>query len=164
MINSTATKETIAASDLCETEDDPDDSVFDADRSVGGKPLNPGASRTGLSQHRDHVELFLGLIRAMGGWSNNPPSRHFKAAYKRILCHFKLYKEDNGNCIPQENISILYCSSAFKHPDKMINSTATKETIAASDLCETEDDPNDSVFDADRSAENFWRTAPTSAS
>lgn len=36
---------------------------------------------------QDHIELFFGQVRRMGGWNNNPTVRQFSAAYKKILVH-----------------------------------------------------------------------------
>ena len=35
---------------------------------------------------QDHLETLFSKIRRMGGFHNNPPACHFKAALKRLLC------------------------------------------------------------------------------
>lgn len=32
---------------------------------------------------QDHIELFFGKIRSLGGFNNNPNARQFKSAYKK---------------------------------------------------------------------------------
>lgn len=34
---------------------------------------------------QDHLELFFGTIRGMGGFNNNPTSRQFQSAYKKLV-------------------------------------------------------------------------------
>lgn len=61
-----------------------------------------------------HIELLFGCIRRQGGNNNNPTSRQFKAALKKILTHAEVRDVHTGNCIPLEHISILHISSANK--------------------------------------------------
>ena len=63
---------------------------------------------------QDHLELFFGQVRSMGGCNNNPTARHFSAAYKRILVHNDLQDVLKGNCIPLESVNILSVSSRIK--------------------------------------------------
>jgi hypothetical protein len=64
-----------------------------------------------LSQ--DHIELFFGKIRSMGGWNNNPTSRQFSAAYKKILVNNDIKDVTRGNCLPIESVPILSVSSCY---------------------------------------------------
>lgn len=64
-----------------------------------------------LSQ--DHLELFFGAIGSRGGFNNNPTSRQFEAAYKRLLIQSEISAGNRGNAISLEEISILACSSGF---------------------------------------------------
>jgi hypothetical protein len=59
---------------------------------------------------QDHIELFFNAIRGCGGWNNNPTARQFVAAYKRLLVRHEV-QASNGNCVAQENITILNVSS-----------------------------------------------------
>lgn len=56
---------------------------------------------------QDHVELFFGKIRSLGGFNNNPNARQFKSAYKKMLSHLELSSKFTGNCLPLENLPIL---------------------------------------------------------
>lgn len=53
------------------------------------------------------MELFFGKIRSLRGHNNNPNTRQFKSAYKKLLAHLELSKKFSGNCLPLENIPIL---------------------------------------------------------
>jgi len=71
---------------------------------------------------QDHLELFFGSVRAMGGYNNNPSSRQFQSAYKKLVIQSHNVSNFNtGNCIPLENIDILHYSST--DPIKTINSS-----------------------------------------
>lgn len=50
-----------------------------------------------LSQ--DHLKLFFGAIRSRGGFNNNPTSRQFEAAYKRLLIQSEISAGNRGNAI-----------------------------------------------------------------
>ena len=39
---------------------------------------------------QDHIELFFGEIRSMGGNNNNPSARQFSSAYKKLIIHNKV--------------------------------------------------------------------------
>jgi hypothetical protein len=56
---------------------------------------------------QDHLELFFSAVRARGGWNNNPTARQFKASYKRLLVKHEV-KIRNGNCLPQDCVTILH--------------------------------------------------------
>jgi hypothetical protein len=60
-----------------------------------------------LSQ--DPLEIFVYSIRMSCGFSNNPTSIQFKSAFQSLLCK-TLNKTDNGNCLLDENVSILELS------------------------------------------------------
>lgn len=71
---------------------------------------------------QDHLELFFGTIRGMGGFNNNPTSRQFQSAYKKLVVQTNDVGNFNtGNCIPLEHIDILHYSST--DPVKTINSS-----------------------------------------
>lgn len=69
---------------------------------------------------QDHVELFFGKVRSQGGHNNNPNTRQFKAAYKKLLSHLELSSKFSGNCLPLENIPILQTTSTTQN----INNTS----------------------------------------
>lgn len=71
--------------------------------------------------NQDHIELFFGAIRSQGGYNNNPTSRQFSSAYKKILIHAEVRDEGAGNCIPLEQINILNVASTNKTPEQIIN-------------------------------------------
>lgn len=62
-----------------------------------------------LSQ--DHLEMFFGSVRAQGGYNNNPTSRQFKSAYKKIMVNAQIKDTGLGNCMALEDIPVLNCSS-----------------------------------------------------
>ncbi|KYN03296.1 THAP domain-containing protein 9 [Cyphomyrmex costatus] len=71
---------------------------------------------------QDHIELLYGCIRAHNGCNNNPTVRQFVGIFKKILVHHELRTDNTGNCIPQENISILHITSKID-PVNVINMT-----------------------------------------
>lgn len=62
---------------------------------------------------QDHVELFFGRIRSMGGCNNNPTSRQFTAAYKKLLVHNDIQDVLNGNSQSLASVPILTASSNY---------------------------------------------------
>lgn len=72
-----------------------------------------------LSQ--DHLELFFGSIRSHGGYNNNPTSRQFAAAYKKILIHAQIREHGVGNCVPIEQIKILNVHQPKKDAIDILN-------------------------------------------
>lgn len=58
-----------------------------------------------LSQ--DHLETFFSAIRGKGGYNNNPTSRQFQAAYKRLLVHNAIIGSEHGNCAILDRTKIL---------------------------------------------------------
>lgn len=69
---------------------------------------------------QDHIELFFGNIRSQGGFNNNPNSRQFKSAYKKLLTHLELGSKFTGNSVPLENVPILNCGATVSN----INNTS----------------------------------------
>lgn len=63
-----------------------------------------------LSQ--DHLEIFFGCVRSKGGYNNNPTSRQFQAAMRRLLVHAEVRGSEQGNAIALDSTSVLHCSSA----------------------------------------------------
>ncbi|EFN83659.1 THAP domain-containing protein 9, partial [Harpegnathos saltator] len=61
--------------------------------------------------NQDHKELLFSCIRPRRGGNNNPTTRLFKAAMKKLLVHCQLRNASTGNCIALENISILHILS-----------------------------------------------------
>lgn len=77
---------------------------------------------------QDHLELFFGSVRALGGFNNNPTSRQFQSAYKKLVVHpTNIENFNTGNCIPLENIDILHYSSS--DPIKTININTINHNI-----------------------------------
>lgn len=50
-----------------------------------------------LSQ--DHLETFFSSVRQRGGFNNNPTSKQFQIAYKKLLIHNEISGSQYGNCI-----------------------------------------------------------------
>jgi len=72
---------------------------------------------------QDHLELFFGSVRAMGGHNNNPTARQFRSAYKKLVIRQNNIEHFNtGNCIPLDHIDILHYSSS--DPIKVINNSS----------------------------------------
>jgi len=64
----------------------------------------------------------------LGGFNNNPTSRQFQSAYKKLVVHSTNIENINtGNCIPLENIDILHYSSS--DPIKTININTINHNI-----------------------------------
>lgn len=78
-----------------------------------------------LSQ--DHVELFFGKIRSLGGHNNNPNTRQFKSAYKKLLAHLELSKKFSGNCLPLESIPILNSGESIAKINNTTNGTRRED-------------------------------------
>ena len=55
---------------------------------------------------QDHLELLFCAIRACGGFNNNPTTKQFTAAYKRLLLRSHIEGE-RGNCTKRDPINIL---------------------------------------------------------
>lgn len=64
---------------------------------------------------QEHLEPFFIYVRAKGGWNNNPTSREFSAAYKRLLVSVEIRDDGIENCITL--VSILIGSNRFKNPN-----------------------------------------------
>ena len=79
-----------------------------------------------LSQ--DHIALFFGKIRNMGGCNNNPTVRQFAAAYKKLLVHNDMLEIANGNCLPLESVPILTVSSQCNNAVNKINTSLVKHS------------------------------------
>lgn len=54
---------------------------------------------------QDHLELFFGKIRQLGGSNNYPTARQFKSAYKKWLVKNDVQEVSGGNCIPLQSVS-----------------------------------------------------------
>lgn len=77
---------------------------------------------------QDHLELFFGTIRSLEGYNNNPTSRKFQSAYKKLVVHTHDIENFNtGIVFPLDHIEILYYSTS--DPIKMINSSAFNNNV-----------------------------------
>lgn len=94
---------------------------------------------------QDHIELFFGSIRSHGGYNNNPISRQFIAAYKKLLIHAEIREGGLGNCTPLNQIDILNCSSSKQNSKDQINNSCS----ASSNLLGTLKDNDDIDHDHD---------------
>lgn len=77
---------------------------------------------------QDHIELFFGCIRSKGSYNNNPTSRQFKAAIKKLLIHSEIRDSGSGNCIPLENIAILHVTSS-QNSEQIINASTPLQSL-----------------------------------
>ncbi|KAF0732914.1 THAP-type domain-containing protein [Aphis craccivora] len=84
-------------------------------------PVLESSRKTGfLGFIMDHLELFFGNVRSLGGHNNNPTTQ-FQSAYKKLVIRINdIQSFNSGNCISLEDIDILHYSSA--DPIKTINS------------------------------------------
>lgn len=84
------------------------------------------------------MELFFGNIRSAGGHNNNPITRQFQSAYKKLVIRMNNVESFNTvNCIPLEHIDILHYSSS--DPIKTINASSNPNI----DLVISEENIND---------------------
>ena len=60
---------------------------------------------------QDHLEVLFSWIRAMGGFNNNPTSKQFASAYKKLLIHNEVRSSAEANCLVQDDTNILTVSS-----------------------------------------------------
>jgi len=56
---------------------------------------------------QDHLETFFSSIRKMGGFCNNPTCYQFRSSYKKLVSHVNDINVSSGNCISQDETSIL---------------------------------------------------------
>ena len=56
---------------------------------------------------QDHLELLFGAIRSAGGINNNPTTKQFTAAYKRLLMRSSI-QSGTGICQAQDQTNITY--------------------------------------------------------
>jgi len=58
---------------------------------------------------QDHLELFFGNIKSLGGHNNNPMACQFQAAYKKLVIRLNNIPSFNsGNCISFKHLDILH--------------------------------------------------------
>ncbi|KAK7879527.1 hypothetical protein WMY93_033764 [Mugilogobius chulae] len=69
---------------------------------------------------KDQLELFFSSVRARGGFNNNPTTRQFTAAYKRLLVRHQV-KAGTGNCLLLDNTNILGVTSASINTTRRFN-------------------------------------------
>jgi hypothetical protein len=62
--------------------------------------------------NQDHIELFFGKIRSLGGFNNNPSASQFSSAYKKLLVNNEINDVLRGNCLPLEHVPVLTVSSS----------------------------------------------------
>lgn len=80
---------------------------------------------------QDHLELFFGAIRSFGRCNDNPTTRQFEAAFKRLIIHNEIRDVTSGNCLPLEHIKILSVSSSIEHSSvDVINWTSPRRSLA----------------------------------
>ncbi|EZA50769.1 THAP domain-containing protein [Ooceraea biroi] len=60
---------------------------------------------------QDHLEIFFSVIRAMGGYNNNPNCVQFSSAYKCLLHYNEVKSSAAANCLPLDNTRLLTISS-----------------------------------------------------
>ena len=61
-----------------------------------------------LSQ--DHLELYFGSIRRMGGWNNNPSAWQFAYAYRALLSRASVSGSNAANIVSQDETDLLHLS------------------------------------------------------
>ena len=105
---------------------------------------------------QDHIELFFGKIRSMGGCNNNPTSKQFSCAYKKLLVHNDIQDVLRGNCLPLDSVPALSVSSHYLNDGDIvtpsvhaINTTFTKARILTDDFESTSADTEQSTCISD---------------
>ncbi|KYN04635.1 THAP domain-containing protein 9 [Cyphomyrmex costatus] len=98
-------------------------------------------------QSQDHLEIFFGCIRAFGGQNNNPSTRLFKTAFKRMLVRTEIKGATTGNCTELAHIPILTASSK---PEEIINTTSSIRRMIDYE-CEYDKYTNNTVLEFDHS-------------
>jgi len=73
---------------------------------------------------QDHLELMFGSKRSHGGYNNNPTTKQFKSAVKKLIINTEIREKSTGNCINLENIPILHASS-LQNSVNIINKTVS---------------------------------------
>lgn len=71
--------------------------------------------------NQDHLELFFGSIRSLGGHNDNPSCLYFRSAYKKLLIRAEIREGGLGNCIPLQQLNILNIDLAPKRAIELIN-------------------------------------------
>jgi hypothetical protein len=93
-----------------------------------------------LSQ--DHLELLFAGIRSAGGFNNNPTVRQFTACYKRMIVRHEI-KCFTGNCLPQDNTTILHCGSSAGSLKSAVPDATGDMLVARRHDTILEEQPND---------------------
>lgn len=62
---------------------------------------------------QDHIELFFGKIISMGGSNNDPTSRQFTTAYKKLLVNNDIQDVLNENSLSLASVLILTTSGNY---------------------------------------------------
>ena len=111
---------------------------------------------TTYKMSQDHIELFFGKIRSMGGCNNNPTSKQFSCAYKKLLVHNDIQDVLRGNCLPLDSVPALSVSSHYLNDRDIvtpsvhaINTTFTKARILTDDFESTSADTEQSTCISD---------------
>lgn len=81
---------------------------------------------------QDHLELFFGKLRRLGGCNNNPTARQFRSAYKRLLVHNDVQDVLRGNTLPLQSVPILTVSSRYFKDDNTDSVSPSAYAINAS--------------------------------
>ena len=63
---------------------------------------------------QDNIQLFLGQIRSMRGWNNNPNCLQFRSSFKKLLVNNEIQENEKGNCLPLTSFKILTVSTSIE--------------------------------------------------
>lgn len=77
-------------------------STFQSILSLSSELLGPYQYIITFRFSQDHIETLFSKIRRMGGFNNNPPAPHFKAALKRLLCKQSIQTSKSANSLDCE--------------------------------------------------------------
>lgn len=72
-----------------------------------------------LSQ--DHLETFFSCIRRFGGWNNNPTTKQFKSAYRKLLSHVNISVPLSANSIPKDDTLLLNKTDEENSTSEVVN-------------------------------------------
>lgn len=78
-----------------------------------------------LSQ--DHLETFFSSVRQKGGFNNNPTSKQFQTAYKKLLIHNEINGSQYGNCIAI--LDSTQMSVVTVGPDNIVGNESDQEKV-----------------------------------
>lgn len=75
---------------------------------------------------QDHVETFFALVRRMFGCNNNPTTRKFKQALKKLMLHLNISVPLSANCTPRDDTLLLSVEPSIADETKTVEGSQAK--------------------------------------